>query len=37
MLVPHALPKEIRVLKWKVAAEDIVGAGEELADFEVLE
>lgn len=36
MLVPHALPKEVRIQKWRVAAEDSVRAGQELADFEVL-
>jgi hypothetical protein len=36
MLVPHALPREIRVTKWKVAAEDFVRAGEDLAEFDVL-
>jgi acetyl/propionyl-CoA carboxylase alpha subunit len=36
MLVPHALPKEVRIQKWRVAAEDSVQAGQELADFEVL-
>jgi acetyl-CoA carboxylase biotin carboxylase subunit len=36
MLVPHALPKEIRVNKWNVSAEDIVRLGEDLADFDVV-
>ncbi len=35
-LVPHALPGDARVLQWKVAAEDCVEAGQELAAFEIL-
>ena len=37
MLVPHALSKEARVRRWKVAAEDMVSAGQELAEFEIPE
>ncbi|MCM2321752.1 MAG: ATP-grasp domain-containing protein [Oligoflexia bacterium] len=35
MLIPHALPVDVRIQRWKVAAEDPVRAGEELAEFEV--
>jgi acetyl/propionyl-CoA carboxylase alpha subunit len=34
VLVPHALPVEVRVRKWNVAADDAVIAGQELAEFE---
>jgi acetyl-CoA carboxylase, biotin carboxylase subunit len=36
MLVPHALPVEVRIQRWKVGPEERVQAGQELADFEVL-
>jgi biotin carboxyl carrier protein len=36
MLIPHALPVEVRIHRWKVAAEDRVFAGQELAEFEIL-
>ena len=35
VLVPHALPKDVRVIKWKVAAEDRVTVGQDLADLEL--
>jgi acetyl/propionyl-CoA carboxylase alpha subunit len=34
MLVPHALPADVRVVKWHVAAEDMVYPGQLLAEFE---
>lgn len=34
MLVPHALPSEVRILRWFLGPEDQVRAGEELAEFE---
>jgi len=37
MLVPHALPVKVRILKWKVSAEEFVNTGQELADFEVID
>ena len=37
VLVPHALPCEVRVLRWRVAAEDEVRAGQELAEFDIAE
>ncbi|MCM2278789.1 MAG: hypothetical protein NDJ89_12005 [Oligoflexia bacterium] len=36
MLIPHSLPAEVRIDRWKVAAEGFVRAGEELAEFEVV-
>lgn len=36
ILTPHALPVSVRVLCWRVGAEDSVKAGDELAEFEVL-
>jgi len=36
MLIPHALPGEVKITQWKVNAEDHVAAGDELAEFEVL-
>jgi acetyl/propionyl-CoA carboxylase alpha subunit len=36
MLVPHALPTDSRITRWKVAAEEIVHAGQELASFELV-
>jgi acetyl/propionyl-CoA carboxylase alpha subunit len=36
MLVPHSLPVEVRVRKWNTAAESLVQAGEELAEFEII-
>ncbi len=35
-LVPHALPVDVRVIRWRKAAEDGVLAGEELAEFEIV-
>jgi len=34
MLVPHALPVDVRVVRWHVGAEDMVHAGQLLAEFE---
>jgi|GEM_PF-537607 len=34
--VPHAVPVDIRILRWKVSAEDIVQAGDDVLDFEVV-
>ncbi len=36
MLVPHALPVQVRILKWRVATDSEIPSGEELADFEIL-
>jgi acetyl/propionyl-CoA carboxylase alpha subunit len=36
MLIPHALPSEVRVKRWKVSAEEQVFAGQELAELEML-
>lgn len=36
MLVPHALPVEVRIQRWKVAPEEVISAGTELADFEII-
>ena len=35
-LVPHALPVDVRIVRWKTGAEEIVKAGQELAEFELL-
>ncbi|MEK6580725.1 MAG: hypothetical protein AABZ55_15985 [Bdellovibrionota bacterium] len=35
MLIPHAVPTDVRIVKWKVSAEQIVHAGQELADLEL--
>ena len=35
-LVPHAVPVDIRICRWKVSAEDLVNAGDEVLDFEVI-
>jgi hypothetical protein len=37
VLVPHALPVRVRVLKWKISAEEEVQTGQELAEFEIIE
>lgn len=34
-LIPHALPTDVRINRWKFHAEEIVNAGDELADFEL--
>lgn len=34
--VPHAVPVDIRILRWKVSAEDVVQAGDDVLDFEVV-
>jgi biotin carboxylase len=36
MLVPHALPVEVRILKWKCVSGQLVRAGEDLAEFEII-
>jgi acetyl/propionyl-CoA carboxylase alpha subunit len=36
MLVPHAVPADVRILRWRVSAEDCVNAGDQLVDFEVV-
>jgi biotin carboxylase len=36
ILVPHALPVPVRILKWKIAAGSSVNAGQELAEFELI-
>jgi acetyl/propionyl-CoA carboxylase alpha subunit len=36
MLVPHAVPADVRILRWKISAEDCVKAGDDLVDFEVV-
>lgn len=33
-VIPHALPIDIEIRRWKVAAEDVVHAGQELAELE---
>lgn len=33
-LVPHALPVDVRIVRWQVGAEDLVHAGQVLAEFE---
>lgn len=34
-LIPHALPRDVRILKWKVQADQRVLQGQELAEFEI--
>lgn len=34
-LVPHAAPVDVCIRRWKVSAEDLVKAGDEILDFEV--
>lgn len=36
MLIPHALPVDVRIDRWKVLPEQNVHAGQELAEFQVL-
>lgn len=36
MLIPHALPKDVRIQHWKVSAEDRVISGQELAELEIV-
>jgi len=36
MLIPHALPVDVRIDRWKVIPEQVVHAGQELAEFQVL-
>jgi acetyl/propionyl-CoA carboxylase alpha subunit len=36
MLIPHALPVDVRIERWKVLPEQKVHAGQELAEFQVL-
>jgi acetyl/propionyl-CoA carboxylase alpha subunit len=36
MLIPHALPVDVRIERWKVNPEQDVHAGQELAEFQVL-
>jgi len=36
MLIPHALPVDVRIDRWKVTPKQSVHAGQELAEFQVL-
>jgi biotin carboxylase len=36
ILIPHALPSDVRITRWKVSAEEEVSLGQELAEFEVV-
>jgi acetyl/propionyl-CoA carboxylase alpha subunit len=36
VLIPHALPVDVRIERWKVTPEQKVHAGQELAEFQVL-
>ncbi len=36
MLIPHALPSDVRITRWKVSAEEEISLGQELAEFEVV-
>lgn len=36
MFIPHALPVEVKIKKWKVKPEEKVYAGQDLAEFEIL-
>ncbi len=36
MLIPHALPADVRITEWKVRAGDMVELGQELAEFEIV-